>query len=74
MKIKYSKPTTKVILIKGGQHLLVDSTPTGIQSTMSGYSRLFSYFPRTFLNFIMLVCRGRLCASPIARQGKCRRE
>ena len=34
---------------------------------------LFSYFPRTFLNFIMLVCRGRLCASPIARQGKCRR-
>lgn len=38
MKIKYSKPTTKVILIKGGQHLLVDSAPTGIQSTMSGYS------------------------------------
>lgn len=35
MKIKYSKPTTKVILLKGGQHLLAGSG--GVQATMSGY-------------------------------------
>ena len=37
MKIKYSKPTTKVILLKGGQHLLRDSVTVGVQATMSGY-------------------------------------
>lgn len=35
MKTKYLKPTTKVILIKGGQHLLAVSG--GVQATMSGY-------------------------------------
>ena len=35
MKMKYSQPTTKVILIKGGQHLLAGSD--GVQATMSGY-------------------------------------
>ena len=36
MKKEYLKPTTKVILIKGRQHLLAASD--GIHSTMSGYS------------------------------------
>jgi hypothetical protein len=35
MKTKYLKPTTKVILIKGGQYLLAGSG--GVQATMSGY-------------------------------------
>ena len=35
MKIKYLKPTTTVVLIKGGQHLLTGSG--GVQATMSGY-------------------------------------
>lgn len=35
MITKYLKPTTKVILIKGGQHLLAGSD--GVQATMSGY-------------------------------------
>ena len=37
MKIKYTKPTTKVILIKGGLQLLQDSAKAGVQATMSGY-------------------------------------
>ena len=36
MKIKYSKPTTKVIQIKGGQHLLTGSYE-GVKATISGY-------------------------------------
>ena len=35
MITKYLKPTTKVILIKGGHHLLAGSD--GVQATMSGY-------------------------------------
>lgn len=37
MKIKYSKPKTKVILMKGGQHLLAGSNTNGVHATMSGY-------------------------------------
>jgi hypothetical protein len=38
MKMKYSQPTTKVILIKGENHFLIGSNE-GVQATMSGYSQ-----------------------------------
>ena len=38
MRKKYSKPATKVILIKGKKHLLTGSND-GVHATMSGYRR-----------------------------------
>ena len=37
MKIKYSKPMTKVILIKGEQHLLTESHAAKVKASISGY-------------------------------------